>query len=344
MTAKPSTPRAWTSVRRVRCREPVTLLTGDATQTLRALPAGTVDCVVTSPPYWRLRDYATGSWTGGNPDCTHPATATTERVGNRSCGRCGARWSDAQIGREATLIEYINHLRQVFAELHRVLVPAGTVWLNLGDSYAANSDGYPNSRPGQYRQPAHRPRADLPDKNLLGMPWKTAFALQADGWLLRNAVIWHKTNAAPFPVRDRLANRHETVFLLAKQQHHYLDPTPREPGNTETGPLGQTERGEDPGDVWSIPVTPRRRQHHPAISPLQIPLRCVHLGCPRGGLVCDPFSGTGTTGLAAMRLGRAYLGIDLNPSFTQLAASRLTGISAVRPLPSGQAPAPRTER
>ncbi|MDT0307210.1 site-specific DNA-methyltransferase [Streptomyces sp. DSM 44917] len=339
MKGKPPTLRARTAARRERCHGPATLLTGDALQTLQALPAGTVDCVVTSPPYWRLRDYATGSWTGGAPDCPHPATATTERDGHRRCARCEARWSDAQVGREATLNEYTDHLRRVFAELHRVLVPAGTVWLNLGDSYAANSDGYPNSRPGQYRQPAYRPRAGLPDKNLLGLPWKVALALQADGWLIRNAIIWHKTNAAPFPVRDRLANRHETVFLLTKQEHHYLDRTPREPGTstTDAEPLGKTAGGS--GDVWSIPVTPRRRPHHPATSPLQIPLRCIQLGSPPGGLVCDPFSGTGTTGLAALSLGRAYLGIDLNPAYTELAASRLNTVSTTHSSRAGQAPA-----
>ncbi|WP_059007825.1 DNA-methyltransferase [Streptomyces specialis] len=323
MTITPSTRCAPPgTARRTQPRAPVTLLTGDAVEVLRTVPDATVDCVVTSPPYWRLRDYATGTWTGGTPGCPHPASAGTGRNGRRTCRRCGATWNDAQVGREVTLNEYIDHLRQVFAELHRVLAPAGTAWLNLGDSYAANSDGYANTRPGQYRQPAFRPRAGLPDKNLIGLPWRTALALQADGWLIRNAVIWHKTNAAPFPVRDRLATRYETVFLLAKQAGHSLDHSqPRQPSTiTAAGLPGNADAR---GDVWPVPVTPHRHQHHPATSPLQIPLRCIQLGSPPGGLVCDPFSGTATTGLAALGLGRAYLGIDLNPSFTQLALHRL---------------------
>jgi site-specific DNA-methyltransferase (cytosine-N4-specific) len=223
------------------------------------------------------------------------------------------------------------------------------VWLNLGDSYATNSDGYWCARPGQYRQPRFRPAADLPHKNLLGMPWRVALALQHDGWILRNAIVWHKPNAAPFPVRDRLACRYEWLFLLVKQPSYYFDLDPirqpytgdrslsRRSHHSATRPHtargtwprpgdthhGGTPRGRNPGNVWSIPVTPRRQAEHPAAFPLDIPLRCIAAGCPPGGLVLDCFSGTGTTALAARQLGRPFLGIDLNPAFHALAEQRL---------------------
>ncbi|WP_275560581.1 site-specific DNA-methyltransferase [Streptomyces sp. 5-6(2022)] len=336
----------------------VTLLTGEAAEVLRTLPAASADCVVTSPPCWLLRDYATGTWTGGSPHCANsdaPAANSTHDAVNRThhCRRCGARWTDEQYGLEPTPDRYVNHLRQVFAELRRVLAPTGTAWLNLGDSYAANSDGYWCTRPGQYRQPRFRDTADLPHKNLLGMPWRVALALQGDGWILRNAIIWHKANAAPFPVRDRLSCHYEWLFLLVKQPRYHFDLDPirqpytgdrslsRRTHRSATKPhtargiwppphdtgQGGTLRGRNPGDVWSIPVTPRRQTAHPGAFPLELPLRCIAAGCPPHGVVLDPFSGTATTGLAARQLGRSYLGIDLNPTFQALAAERLSQAS-----------------
>ncbi|MER7877752.1 DNA methyltransferase [Streptomyces solisilvae] len=330
----------------------VTLLTGDAAQVLRTLPIASADCVVTSPPYWRLRDYDTGTWTGGNPHCAHPASIQDTVNRSRQCPRCGARWTDEQYGLESTPDSYVEHLRRVFSEVRRILTPSGTAWLNLGDSYATNSDGYWCTHPGQYRQPRFRPAADLPHKNLLGMPWRVALALQADGWILRNAIIWHKPNAAPLPVRDRLGCRYEWLFLLVKQPRYHFDLDPirqpytgdrslsRRAHRSATKPhtargiwppphdTGQdgTPRGRNPGDVWTIPVTPRRQAEHPAAFPLELPLRCIAAGCRPHGVVLDPFSGTGTTGLAARQLGRSYLGIDLNPAFLTLAELRLSQV------------------
>lgn len=358
----------------------VTLHTGDATEVLATFPAGSVDCVVTSPPYWGLRDYGTGVWTGGDPSCPHPAVGNARQAhrgaGPAICPGCGAIRTDRQYGLEATAAGYVAHLRGVFAELARLLVPAGTVWLNLGDSYSANSDGYDLTAPGKPNQPHRRPRKPVGFKNLVGMPWRVAFALQDDGWILRNAIVWHKPNAMPESVTDRMTCTYELVFLLAQSRHYWFDldavrvplarpqalgegiviggdkgrhagvgATARRRGRTVYGakytdtsaflsapgvemrPTGRAHdrahpRGKNPGDVWSLPTRPLRAAHFAAF-PLDLPLRCIAAGCPPGGLILDPFSGAGTTGLAARRLGRRYHGIDLNPAFHSVALDRL---------------------
>ena len=204
-------------------------------------------------------------------------------------------------------------------------------------------------------------------KNLLGLPWRVALALQDDGWTIRNAIVWHKPNAMPESVRDRLNCRYELLFLLVKSRHYWFDLDPirvphataaarrcagsrRPPGSPVTGrrpgdrrPLkyGTHTReviaarrygdsrcgrahpnGRNPGDVWSIPTRPYRGPHFAAFPP-EVPARCIKAGCKPGGLVLDPFCGSGTTGLAALRLGRRFTGIDLSPAFAALAAERL---------------------
>jgi site-specific DNA-methyltransferase (cytosine-N4-specific) len=253
-----------------------------------------------------------------------------------------------------------------------VLADDGTCWLNLGDCYAANSDGWARGKAYNRRQPEARPKARLavPPKNLLGMPWRVAFALQEDGWVLRNAIIWHKPNAMPQSVRDRLSNRYELIFLLVKQRHYQFDLDPiREPytgdrpitrrarsggtkpnsittawppsgkygmtGNGTAGhrhgtamrPTGERHTachtsGRNPGDVWSIPTRPLRAAHFAAF-PIDIPLKAIAAGCRPGGKVLDPFMGSGTFGIAAWKLGRKFLGIDLNADYCGLARTQL---------------------
>ncbi len=252
----------------------VTLYTGDATTTLAGLPDNSADCVVTSPPYWGLRDYGTGRWVDGDPRCRHHLaddSSATPRC------RCGARREDDQHGLETTPQVYIDRLRGVFAQVHRVLADTGTLWLNLGDSYAAGP------LPGRTRDPmrtstlsgraaaetlresvrragAARTRS-LPRKNLVGMPWRIAFALQADGWILRNAIVWHKPNAMPESVRDRLSNRYEMLFLLTKQQRYFFDldairePLARPEALDENIVIGGSRKGSHGG----LDATARRR-------------------------------------------------------------------------------------
>lgn len=307
--------------------EQVTLLLGDARETLATLPDGSVDCIVTSPPYFGLRDYGT----------------------------------PGQYGLEPTPAAYVETMRSVFAEARRVLTDDGTLWLNLGDSYA-----YPPGSAGRQGRGQRKDRAftaegirgtdALSPKNLLGIPWRTAFALQDDGWILRNEIIWHKPNAMPESVRDRLSNRHEQLFLLTKQSRYWFDlDAIRQPlsesaqrhiargetngaarksdaarkdavGNGINAP-GRSYadavnlRGTNPGDVWSIPTRPNPAAHF-ATFPIDLPLRCIKAGCRAGGTVLDPFSGSGTTGAAARQLGRKYTGIDLNPEYHDLAKER----------------------
>lgn len=291
----------------------VTLLLGDALETLRTLPDESVNCVVTSPPYFGLRDYGV----------------------------------DGQYGLEATPAEYVETMRAVFSEAKRVLAKDGTCWINLADSYSGGSRTtyHADSATKSVRSKGHaeaRPVSGLPGKNLLGMPWRLAFALQDDGWILRNDVIWQKSNAMPESVTDRLASRYEHLFLLARAERYWFDlDAVREPQKTagerhEGRSCGSGEgwpsawsaktrtlnaKGGNPGDVWSISTRPYPEAHF-AVFPIDLPIRCIRAGCKPGGTVLDPFSGSGTTGEAARKLGRRYIGIDLNPAYHDLAIKR----------------------
>lgn len=319
----------------------VTLWHGDASATLTTLPPGSVDCIVTSPPYFGLRDYGV----------------------------------DGQIGAEASPAEFVDALVRVFREARRVLADDGTLWLNLGDSYAAargqgskgasttlQGGGRPSFREDRARESTTRLGIDygVPNKNLLGIPWRVAFALQDDGWTLRNDIIWSKPNAMPESVTDRLSNRHEHVFLFSKARRYWFDLDPiREPvvtdrpgalswardskeadvpgqsmrqhrsarthgkaSGTNTAPTGarhtaQSDAGRNPGDVWTLPTQPFHGAHFAAM-PAALAERCVLAGCRPGGVVLDPFSGSGTTGLAATKHGRRYVGIELNADYLDL--------------------------
>jgi site-specific DNA-methyltransferase (cytosine-N4-specific) len=218
---------------RYRQAGPVSLYLGDAREVLAAMPDASVDIVVTSPPFWGLRDYGTGRWDGGDPACPHHAL---QPGGNRGrdgdggrCPCCAAVWTDPQYGLEPTVDRYVARLVAVFDEVRRVLAPTGTAWLNLGDSYSSAAGGAPASgRPQRNGIRPVRPRAQdqLPPKNLIGVPWRAAFALQRSGWILRNAVVWAKTNPMPESVRDRLSTTYEMVFLLTRSSRYVFDLDP----------------------------------------------------------------------------------------------------------------------
>ncbi|GAA4201586.1 DNA-methyltransferase [Actinocatenispora rupis] len=259
-----------------------TLYVGDARQILAALPDAHVQAVVTSPPYWGLRHYQAGP---------------------------------GEYGHEPTIDDYIHQLRSVFAEAARVLAPGGTCWLNLGDTYGGSWGNYiaPGHHTRRSHQPSirhqrygtHRPPGSRHTyKSLAGVPWRTALALADDGWILRNAIIWHRPNATPTSAADRLHNRHETLFLLTRDRHYTFD---RDALRTLAGP-------ESAGDVWRIPIRPSR-SGHPAEASRELCDRIIAAATRPGEVVCDPFSGAGTTGHAALAAGRRYLGIDLNPDY-----------------------------
>jgi site-specific DNA-methyltransferase (cytosine-N4-specific) len=314
--------------------QPWALHIGDARSVLATMPDQSANCIVTSPPYWGKRDYGVAG----------------------------------QYGHEDSPASYVATMRDVFREGRRVLADDGTCWLNLGDSYSASGGGATGMHAylGEHIT-THRAPGGLQAKNLLGLPWRVAFALQEDGWILRNAVVWHKPNAMPESVRDRLNCRHELLFLLVKSPSYWFDLDPirvphaadtrRERPTRPTGRAGSpthppkygpgtpqvtgasrygTRRnnrrhpnGRNPGDVWSVPTRPYRGPHFAAY-PIDLPLRCIAAGCKPGGTVLDPFTGSGTTGLAALQLGRRFNGIDLSPEFAHLAAGRLAQAVAER--------------
>jgi len=315
-----------------------TLHVGDTQHVLAAMPVGSVDCIVTSPPYWGKRDYDVAG----------------------------------QYGREDSPGAYVEKLRDVFGEAPGswpATAPAGSTWATPTPPAAARS---PALHVYAGASLTGRRARDLPPKNLLGLPWRVALALQEDGWILRNAIVWHKPNAMPESVRDRMNCRHELIFLLVKQAAYWFNLDPiriphagapatrqRPPGAPErgrrpggparppkygphtrqvtavrrygTGRTGRAHpRGRNPGDVWSINTRPYRGPHFAAF-PVDIPLRVIAAGCRPGGMVLDPFCGTGTTGLAALTLGRRFTGIDLNPEFAALAAERLRQAAGTGP-------------
>lgn len=285
--------------------ESVCLWLGDAFSVLGGMPRSSVDCIVTSPPYYGLRDYGI----------------------------------DGQIGLEADPDEYVERLEAVFHEAAEVLKPDGTLWIVLGDSYAGSgkgrrADGTRGQTIGKqaYDRGACVGRLIGPcktnrRKSLLGIPWRVAFALMDDGWILRNDVVWHKRNAMPSSARDRLTIKHEDLFLLVKGQHYWFDlDAIKTPAVKQSKAAGTRDRGGDagpalmmanPGDVWNIPNRPFKDAHF-ATFPERLPETCIRAGCRPGGVVMDPFSGSGTTGLAALRTGRRYVGIDISRDYLDL--------------------------
>ncbi len=344
---------------------------GDALDVLRTMPDASVQCVVTSPPYWGLRDYGTALWEGGDATCDHKNLASVpmgtmdshspdqpSRQGMLKpyrdvCGKCGARRIDRQLGLEPTPGEYVDKLVAVFREVRRALKDDGTVWLNLGDSYAGpkgNNRG-DGAGGGQHRGEqvfgeaigGMKVPVGLKPKDLCGVPWRVAFALQADGWYLRQDIIWNKNNPMPESVTDRCTKAHEYVFLLGKSARYYYDaaaitePAAGVTGGASFGKQSQSTDGtgaqsrtyERPDyvtrnrrSVWTIPTCAFPGAHFATFPPALVE-PCVKAGCPEGGLVLDPFCGSGTVGEVALLHGRRFVGIELNAAYIELAHRRI---------------------
>jgi DNA modification methylase len=267
---------------------------GDVLEVLKTLPSESVNCCVTSPPYFGLRDYGV----------------------------------DGQIGLEETPGEFVERLVRVFREVHRVLRVDGTLWVNIGDSYAGsgkgrNGDGAHSAGgnqatnkgtiAGHLRKTQGGP--GVKPKDLIGIPWMLAFALRADGWYLRMDNIWHKPNPMPESVKDRPTKAHEYIFQFSKSQIYYYDADAiKEPSVTGNGTRNKRS-------VWSITVKPFKGSHF-ATFPPELPETCLLAGSPEGGVVLDPFSGAATTGIVAVQHGRSYVGIELNPEYVEISQRR----------------------
>ena len=336
---------------------------------------------VTSPPYYGLRDYGTAKWEGGDDDCEHSISMpikwndpkrgtsvlrpeTAHRGGSSThCHKCGATRIDSQLGLEETPEEYIKAMVEVFRCVWDVLEDDGTLWLNIGDSYC-NSNGFARASPeyqreGRNNMPANDRKLDklhetgLKTKDLIGIPWMLAFALRADGWYLRQDIIWHKPNPMPESVQDRCTKAHEYIFLLSKSHKYHFDHVAiKEPATTvENRPSGivrdrvydydskQKEMGRSRGgeetpepttrnrhSVWNVATKPYSGAHF-AVFPQDLIEPCILAGAPIGGIVLDPFMGSGTTAQVAQHLGRKYLGCELNPDYKPLQDKRISQMS-----------------
>ena len=329
----------------------VVIYQGDCRNVLAMLPDESVQSVVTSPPYYGLRDYGTARWIGGDEGCGHvDEEAKAERMRQKksmikcgeqtdgstrtrvhdetigkqwqyrgTCDKCGATRTDSQIGLEETPDDYITSMVEVFREVRRVLREDGTLWLNMGDSYLQN-------------------------KNLLGIPWRLALALQADGWWLRQDIIWHKNNPMPESVTDRCTKSHEYIFLMTKAASYYYDAEAiKEPAKWERWG-NQTEKKDHTGtaghlggktldqlpikdkknkrSVWSVNTTGFPGAHF-AVFPTKLIEPCIKAGCKEGDTVLDPFMGSGTTGEVAINHSCKFIGIELNEDYIKLAVNRL---------------------
>lgn len=331
---------------------------GSALDVLQTLPEASVDCCVTSPPYFAQRDYGSNA---------------------------------AEIGRETTPAEYVSRLVEVFQQVANVLKSTGALWLNLGDSFSAakgQAGGVDPKNPARRHglRATDRRIPGLKPKDLIGIPWMVAFALRADGWYLRRDQIWHKPNPMPDSTLDRPGSAHEYVFLLSKSRRYFFDPEPireplsasmlqqmereytkssrkdydgagvQNPSDTKRRILAsrtdkqrghsrrhagfnerwdamtkeeQMARGSLPKSVWTIPTNSQdgKDLDHFALMPRQLARKCIVSACPAGGVVLDPFAGCATTGVVALEEGRSFVGIELNAKYAAMARKRLSNVA-----------------
>ena len=346
------------------------ILFGDCRETLKTITTPVQMCV-TSPPYYGLRDYGTATWIGGDPNCNHmrdskvnPDNCITghknhgkmagvgDAIYKTVCPKCGAVRQDNQIGLEETPEEYIDNLVSVFRSVREVMKDDGTLWVNIGDTYYNyRSDGnYP-------KQTVSKTNQDLPNfspvrgnklqglkqKDLIGIPWMLAFALRADGWYLRQDIIWNKPNPMPESVKDRCTKSHEYIFLLSKSKQYYYDNEAiKEPVKQDWGTRDRTKgkyhnigSGLSPHsglsksydrknkrDVWSVTNKPYKGSHF-AVFPPDLIEPCILAGSREGDLILDPFIGSGTTAMVSKKHNRHYIGCELHEEYQELIQQRV---------------------
>lgn len=303
----------------------IDLRLGDCLEVMKELPEASVQTCVTSPPYWGLRDYGVAG----------------------------------QLGLESSPDEYVTKMVEMFRGVRRVLKDDGTLWLNLGDSYAQGGSGGASGKSTlkgytgahvklaqlQGKSFSRKAPQGLKPKDLVGIPWRVAFALQSDGWYLRQDIIWHKPNPMPESVRDRCTKSHEYIFLLSKSSKYYFDNEAiKEPTLDKRGPGNNKQPRQVPvhtegtlranlhniavretrnkRSVWSVTPKPFKGAHF-ATFPVDLIEPCILAGSREGDTVLDPFNGAGTTGVAALKHSRKYIGIELNPEYIELTKARM---------------------
>jgi DNA modification methylase len=336
----------------------IKIIQGNCLEVLKEMPEQSVNTCVTSPPYWGLRDYGTATWEGGDEKCDHQGEIMRKHhisdnkekpreFYKKQCGKCGAIREDSQLGLEDTPEEYVENLVKLFREVRRVLRDDGTVWLNLGDSYSSGGRTTTTNQTlrgdKDYGATRPKPSKNIKPKDLIGIPWRVAFALQADGWYLRQDIIWHKPNPMPESVKDRCTKAHEYIFLLSKNSKYYYDNEAiKEPAkdwgtrdrskgkyhNKGTGltphtGLEKSYPTKNKRSVWTVTTKPFKGAHF-AVFPMDLIEPCVLAGCPEGGTVLDPFGGSGTTGLVAKQNKRNAVLIELNTKYIDIAEDRIT--------------------
>lgn len=277
---------------------------GDCREVLKQYPKKTFDCCVTSPPYFNMRDYQ----------------------------------GDGQIGLEETPEEYVESIVSAFREVKRVLKLEGTCWVVIGDCYVSqpvwSKDGFietgavgsldANHEAIAKRKPLAGRHPVLKHKDLVGIPWRVAFALQNDGWYLRSDIIWSKNNPVPEPVKSRPTRAHEYIFLLSRSDRYYYDHEAiKEPAESVNSKDGKRNKRS----VWTVPIDPYRGAHF-AVYPPRLIEPCILAGCPKGGMVLDPFSGAATTGVVCLKNDRRYVGVEVNQDYIDHSLERLKKVEA----------------
>jgi len=343
------------------------------------LDSESVDCVMTSPPYWALRDYGTATWEGGDPKCDHRTFDNDiENAGEKQktnkgsmrtfkevCRQCGAVRKDKQLGLEPTFQEYITKLCDIFDEVKRVLKDDGSCWINMGDTYFTTTgagyfdrgncsfgqeEKYGQKAGGNYK--GLKPKADqLPQKSLCQIPSRFAIEMSNRGWILRSDIIWWKPNCMPSSVKDRFTVDYEHLFFFVKNRRYYFEtqyesyadirkPITKEEriakgnwqgsnrglemrgGFKNLGNLGNYQTGRNMRAVWKIATKPFKEAHF-AVFPEELCETPIKAGCPVNGVVLDPFIGSGTTGVVALKQRKRFIGFELNPEYVKIAQDRI---------------------
>jgi len=345
---------------------------GDCRESMRKMAQEgiKVQTCITSPPYYGLRDYGTGTWIGGDSNCSHKRDSkhsektitghankdltVGDAIYKTKCPKCGAIRKDLQIGLEESPKEFINNLVEVFACVWDVLADNGTLWVNLGDSYynyrpgkgqrvVANSIASQKASEFEFNAKRGNKLEGYKEKDLMGMPWRLAFALQDWGWTLRQDIIWHKPNPMPESMKDRCTKSHEYIFLLTKQSKYYFDnESIKDPVKDNWGtrdrsngkyhnegsglqPHSGLEKSYEMANkrsVWTVNTKPYKGSHF-AVYPEELVEPMILAGSQVGDIVLDPFFGSGTTGAVAQKLGRQYIGCELNQEYEILQKERL---------------------